>query len=144
MTTETEKEVALQCYELLTIQYLEQSQDEGTWGLLHCWHQAQLSTVQVAVNLSKELWFIVVFLRENPDRLRDFLSKSRTIHGQRHRLLVDEEDLLINYLQSFKLTELYLDTTFRSNLDFDSISNNGSTTQIGHNLVMSPPLAIFR
>lgn len=137
--------MALQCYELLTIQYLEQSQDEETWELLHCWHQAQLSTVQVAVNLSKELWFIVVFLRENPDRLHEFLNKSQSIHGNHPRLLVEEEDLLVNYLQSFKLTELYLDTTFRSsNLDFDSVSNNGATTHIGHNLPFKIPNAIFR
>ena len=141
----SEEDAALQCYELLTIQYLEQSQDEDTWGLLHCWHQGQLSTVQVAVNLSKELWFIVVFLRENPSRLKNFLSKSQSLHGHgSHRLLVEEEDLLVNYLQSFKLTELYLDTTFRSNVDFDSISNSHATTQIGHSLVMAPPLTIFR
>ena len=140
-----QEEMALQCYELLTIQHLEQSQDEETWVLLHCWHQAQLSTVQVAVNLSKELWFIVVFLRENPDRLHEFLNKSQSIHGNHPRLLVEEEDLLVNYLQSFKLTELYLDTTFRSsNLDFDSVSNNGATTHIGHNLPFKIPNAIFR
>ena len=140
-----QKEGSLHCYELLTLQYLEQSQDEETWELLHCWHQAQLSTVQVAVNLSKELWFIVVFLRENPGRLHKFLNKSQGIHGNHPRLLVEEEDLLVNYLQSFKLTELYLDTTFRSsNLDFDSVSNNGTTIQLGHNLPFKIPNAIFR
>ena len=129
--------MALQCYELLSIQYLEQSQDEDTWELLHCWHRGQVNTVQVAVNLSKELWFIVVFLRENPNRMKEFLTRH---HGH---LLVDEDDLLVNYLQSFTLTELYLDTTFRSNLDLDSLSSNG-VTHIGHNLVMIPPVALFR
>ena len=132
--------MALQCYELLTIQYLEHSQDEDSWELLQRWHRGQISTVQVAVKLSKELWFIVVFLRENPSRLREFLAKTQG------RLLIEEEDLLVNYLQSFMLTELYLDTTFRSNFDVDPISSNGggSLTNIGHNLVMVPPIAIFR
>lgn len=134
----------LQCYELLTMQYLEQSQDESIWHKLRLWNQNQLSAVQVIVSLPKELWFVAIFLRDNPQRLREFLDKFSRIS-----LLNDEEDLLVNYLQSFNLSELYLDTTFRSNLEsshehsFQS-NNTLTTTQIGQNVIFRPPLAIFR
>lgn len=98
-----------------------------------------MSSVQVIVSLSKELWFIAVLLRENPQRLKQFLSKYTDV--------MDSEDLLVNYLKSFYLTELHLDTTFRSsNLENDNNFQNNSamTTQITQNLIFRPPLAIFR
>lgn len=138
-------EEILQCYELLTMQYLEQSQDEEVWQKLHKWNQDKLSPFEVIVYLPKELWFIAIFLRENPCRLKIFLTKFRRIS-----LLGDEEDLLVNYLQSFQLTELYLDTTFRSNVESTSSSDNSLpnnsavTTQISQHVNFRPPLAIFR
>ena len=137
------KEVSLYCYELLTMQYIEQSQDELIWQKLQDWNQDKLSTVQVIVSLSKELWFIAVFLRENPVRLKEFLTKFRRLS-----LLSDEEDLLVSYLMSFALTELYLDTTFRSNVDSSnsdlSVATTAMSTQITQSLNFRPPLAIFR
>ena len=134
----------LQCYELLSMQYLEQSQDDDVWRKLHQWRQGSLSTVQVIVSLSRELWFVAVLLRENPKRLKQFLSKYNWII----RLDESAEDLLVNYLQSFYLTELHLDTTFRSsNLDNDNNFQSSSamtTTQVTPNLIFRPPLAIFR
>ena len=61
-------------------------------------------------------------------------------------LLSEEEDLLVNYLESFLLTELYLDTTFRTNLEsiHDNIHNSAVTTQITQSVIFRPPLAIFR
>lgn len=137
---ETGQEI-LQCYELLSMQYLEQTQDEDTWQKLHLWNQNQLSTVQVMVSLPKELWFIAVLLRENPGRLREFFAKLPSFS-----LLSEEEDLLVNYLESFLLTELYLDTTFRTNLEsiHDNIHNSAVTTQITQSVIFRPPLAIFR
>ena len=136
-----ESDETLQCYELLSMQYLEQSQDDDIWQKLHDWRQGQMSMVQVIVSLPKELWFIAVLLRENPNRLKKFLAK----HDR--SLISEEEDLLVNYLQSFFLTELHLDTTFRSNAnDNESIfqNSNGAMTQITQNLMFRPPLAIFR
>ena len=111
----------------------------------------QLKAAQVIVRLSQELWYIAVLLRENPQRLKEFLAKFK-----RPCLLSAEDDLsptrdlLANYLKSFLLTELYLDTTFRSNLEPTSNSDQNqsllqnSPTQITQSIIFRPPLAIFR
>jgi len=144
MDSESKSEI-LQCYELLSMQYLEQSQDEQMWQTLHRWSQDQVKTAQVIVTLSQELWYIAVLLRENPQRLKDFLAKFK-----RQSLRSVEDDLLANYLQSFLLTEMYLDTTFRKS-NYESASETNSlqnsavqSTQITQNIIFRPPLAIFR
>ena len=145
MDSECKKPEILQCYELLSMQYLEQSQDEEIWQTLHRWSQDQVKTAQVIVTLSQELWYIAVLLRENPQRLKDFLAKFK-----RQSLRSVEDDLLANYLQSFLLTEMYLDTTFRKS-NYESASETNSlqnsavqSTQITQNIIFRPPLAIFR
>ena len=104
-----------------------------------------MKTAQVIVTLSQELWYIAVLLRENPQRLKDFLAKFK-----RQSLRSVEDDLLANYLQSFLLTEMYLDTTFRKS-NYESASETNSlqnsavqSTQITQNIIFRPPLAIFR
>ena len=130
------EEGILHCYELLSMQYLEQSQNDDVWHKLVGWFKDQISTVEAIVSLPKELWFIAVLLRENPARLREFLAKFANT--------VDiAEDLLVTYLKTFHLTELHLDTTFRS-LECQDPSNSFFNSSLTHNVVFRPPLAIFR
>ena len=84
------EETSLECYELLTMQYLDQSADDEVWQRLHGWNRGRASTVEAIVSLPKELWFIGVMLKERPQRLRDFLAKF-----SRFSLLSDMEDLLV-------------------------------------------------
>jgi hypothetical protein len=143
-----DEDPTLHCYELLSMQYLEQSQDDPLWARLHQWSTSQNKSqdaVQVIVNLPKELWFIAILLRENPKRLAAFMLSRRS-------LISEEEDLLVNYLQSFKLTELYLDTIFRFNpggaATTGQLNNEAeltvTTAQQHQHMTFRPPLAIFR
>ena len=50
MDSESKSEI-LQCYELLSMQYLEQSQDEEIWQTLHRWSQDQVKIQKRVTNI---------------------------------------------------------------------------------------------
>ena len=126
--------------ELLSLHYLEQFQDEETWQKLIQWYDGTLTSLKLIVNLPKELWFVAIFLNENPCKLRQFLEKCKRQH------ISEEEHLLSNYLKSSNLTELYLDTTFRSSeVSVSGGSDHHTTDQTLHQFIDSkPPVCIFR
>ena len=162
----------LECYELLTMHYLQQFQDEEVWQNLIGWCEGTLSPLKLIVNLPKELWFIAIFINENPWKLKKFMTDKCSLQS-----IGEEEHLLSSYLKAFNLTELYLDTTFRSSDTFDpnmyviifpssyeyfqfylyTISNRYHTDVTGRNLPTNqedihrfvrfdskPPVCIFR
>ena len=119
--------------------YLEQFQDEETWQKLIQWYDGTLTSLKVIVNLPKELWFVAIFLNENPGKLRQFLEKCKRQH------ISEEEHLLSSYLKSSNLTELYLDTTFRSTEVSAGGSDHHTSDQTLHQFIDSkPPVCIFR
>ena len=119
--------------------YLEQFQDEETWQKLIQWYDGTLTSLKVIVNLPKELWFVAIFLNENPGKLRQFLEKCKRQH------IGEEEHLLSSYLKSSNLTELYLDTTFRSSEVSTGGNDHHTSDQTLHQFIDSkPPVCIFR
>ncbi len=151
----------LQCYELLSLQYLEQSQDVQLWRRLRRWAQSTRhknhkdNTLSLIVSLPKELWFIAVLLRENPERLVSFMV-SAAKHSSLCAISISEDheeeplEVVSNYLQSFNFTELHLDTIFRAKetsyeeLSVDDGVANTATATLNHHLQFRPPIAIFR
>jgi len=140
----------LECYELLTMHYLQQFQDEEVWQNLIDWCEGTLSPLKLIVNLPKELWFIAIFINENPWKLKKFMTDKCSLQS-----IGEEEHLLSSYLKAYNLTELYLDTTFRSSDTFDP--NMYHTDVTGRNLPTNqedihrfvrfeskPPVCIFR
>lgn len=138
-----EDEGVLHCYELLSVQYLEHATDDHLWERLCRWasHHRQkrsccdeeeeetakspYSLASLVTSLPKELWFIVVLLREHPDRFSDFVAAREA--EERQSPPVERDRLVANYLESFRLTELHLDTIYRGGGDD-----------------VRPPIAIFR